>query len=78
MNSAEANLRRILIEIIARKPEGITFDALRDELESEEGIYIDGVKLRKIVAEMIREGIVCKEPSSELKKMLMKICKQTG
>lgn len=77
MSSAEKSLKEAIAKIIARNPSGITFEELRDQLETEEQIYIDGIELRKTVAEMIRQGTICKEPSPQRKKMLLKPCSQS-
>lgn len=76
MSSAEKSLREVIAKIIARNPDGLTFEELRNQLEAGEQIYIDGVELRKTVAEMIRQGTICKEPSPQRKKMLLKLCSQ--
>ncbi|MDK6028702.1 hypothetical protein QPL79_04945 [Ignisphaera sp. 4213-co] len=75
-NYAETELRTLIKKVLARNPNGLTFDYLRNELEEIEMIYVDGTKLRKIIAEMIREGTICKEPSPQLKKFVLKLCKQ--
>jgi hypothetical protein len=58
---------------LQKHTEGIVFDELRKDLEMQ-GIYVDGVMLRKIVADLIKEKIVCKEPSPKLRKMVLKLC----
>ena len=67
-------IREIVKSVLAEKRDFITFDDLRSIIEDVKNIYIDGVKLRKVVADMVREGIICKEPSAERRKLLFKLC----
>jgi hypothetical protein len=75
MSSVEELLKKRITEILKAHPKGLVFDKLREFLEEGEGIYVNGVFLRRIVASMIVEGIICKEPSETLKKMMLKLCK---
>ncbi len=72
-SSVEGTLKRRVLDILQKHTEGIVFDELRKDLEMQ-GIYVDGVMLRKIVADLIKEKIVCKEPSPKLRKMVLKLC----
>lgn len=72
-SSVESTLKRKILDILQKHAEGIIFDELREDLENQ-GIYVDGVMLRKIVADLIRGKIICKEPSPKLRKMILKLC----
>jgi len=60
-------------EILSETREGLRFEEVRDRLEST-GIYVDGYILRKIVAEMVREKVICKEVSPTKRKLLLRLC----
>lgn len=66
-------VERRVEEVLRNCRNGLTFEELRNILEVE-GIYIDGVELRGIVARMVRKGVVCKEISSSRRKLLLKLC----
>jgi len=75
VSSAEEFLRKKIVEVLKAHCEGLVFDKLREVLEEREGVYVDGVLLRRVVAIMIREGTICKEPSALIKRMLLKLCR---
>jgi hypothetical protein len=68
-------LKRKIIEILKQQHEGLVFDSLREVLEEKEGVYVEGMLIRRIVADMVREGLICREPSATLRRMLLKLCK---
>ena len=72
-SSVESTLKSKILDILQKHAEGIIFDELREDLENQ-GIYVDGITLRKIVADLIRGKIICKEPSPKLRKMILKLC----
>jgi hypothetical protein len=76
-SSVEDTLKRKILDILQKHAEGIIFDELREDMEKQ-GIYVDGIMLRKIVADLIREKIVCKEPSPKLRKMVLKLCSNSN
>ncbi|MEM4484831.1 MAG: hypothetical protein QW366_03305 [Sulfolobales archaeon] len=62
---AEFNRRLLeekILEIIKNRDE-ITFDELRELLEIE-GLYYDGLYIRRVVSDLIRRGVVAKMISS--------------
>lgn len=75
MSSVEEFLKRKIIEILKQQHEGLVFDSLREVLEEKEGVYVEGMLIRRIVADMVREGLICREPSATLRRMLLKLCK---
>ncbi|MCC6030244.1 MAG: hypothetical protein GU359_06330 [Desulfurococcales archaeon] len=62
--SEETRIKEKILMYIRKSDEGLTYDELRDLLERE-GVYIDGVCLRKIISDMIRERIIIKELSDK-------------
>ncbi len=68
----ELDLEKLVLEVVGGR--ALSFDELRDELEAQ-GIYIDGRVLRKVVAELVRRGVLCKTPSAERRKLLLHICR---
>lgn len=68
-------LRGRIVELI-RNRGALSFDELRAGLE-EQGVYIDGKVLRGVVADLLREGILYKEPSASRRKMLLKLSRST-
>uniref|UniRef100_A0A7J2U5E7 Uncharacterized protein n=1 Tax=Ignisphaera aggregans TaxID=334771 RepID=A0A7J2U5E7_9CREN len=75
MSSVEEFLKRKIIEILKQRREGLVFDNLREVLEEKEGVYVEGMLIRRIVADMVREGLICREPSATLRRMLLRLCK---
>jgi len=75
VSSVEEFLKRKIIEILKQQHEGLVFDSLREVLEEKEGVYVEGMLIRRIVADMVREGLICREPSATLRRMLLKLCK---
>ncbi|MEM1634012.1 MAG: hypothetical protein QXU60_00225 [Sulfolobales archaeon] len=65
-NLGEEFNRRLLeekiLEIIKNRDE-ITFDELRELLEIE-GLYYDGLYIRRVVSDLIRRGVIAKMISS--------------
>ncbi|MEM0043739.1 MAG: hypothetical protein QXE32_01000 [Sulfolobales archaeon] len=62
---AEFNRRLLeekILEIIKNRDE-ITFDELRELLEIE-GLYYDGLYIRRVVSDLIRRGVIAKMISS--------------
>ena len=64
-------LRKRIIELIRNKG-ALSFEELRAELENQ-GIYINGKTLRRVVADLLHEGILYKEPDAHRRKMLLKL-----
>ena len=50
-----------------------TMDELRDELERR-GIHLDGRVLRKVVANLVRAGVLCKEWDPGSKRFRLHLC----
>jgi len=75
VSSVEEFLKRKIIEILKQRREGLVFDNLREVLEEKEGVYVEGMLIRRIVADMVREGLICREPSATLRRMLLRLCK---
>ncbi|MEM0371732.1 MAG: hypothetical protein QXG46_01965 [Ignisphaera sp.] len=76
MSYSRKDVEKFIIEILTRYSDnGILFEELRNELESM-GIYIDGLFLRKTIADMIRNGIICKEVSSSKKRFYLILCRK--
>jgi hypothetical protein len=75
VSSVEEFLKRKIIEILKQRHEGLVFDNLREVLEEKEGVYVEGMLIRRIVADMVREGLICREPSATLRRMLLRLCK---
>ena len=75
VSSVEEFLKRKIIEILKQRHEGLVFDSLREVLEEKEGVYVEGMLIRRIVADMVREGLICREPSATLRRMLLRLCK---
>jgi len=75
VSSVEEFLKRKIIEILKQQREGLVFDSLREVLEEKEGVYVEGMLIRRIVADMVREGLICREPSATLRRMLLRLCK---
>jgi len=67
----ELDLEELIFKIV--RDRAVSFDELRDELEAW-GVYIDGRVLRKVVAELVRRGVLCKTPSAERRKLLLHAC----
>jgi hypothetical protein len=57
-------LRDKLVSLITNSRSGYTFDELRELLENE-GIYIDGLCLRKILSDLLRKDLIKKCLSEE-------------
>lgn len=74
MSFSEEDVVRLIKAIISQSSDGLEFEELRDYLELK-GVYVDSYILRKIIAKMIRENIVCKEVSSVKKRFLLKLCR---
>ena len=67
-------LVEIMIEIV-RARGSISFDELRQQLEEEYGIYMDGLAIRKIAADLIRRRVLCKTPNPLRRKMMLTLCR---
>jgi len=52
-------LRDKVISLISESYEGCTFDELRETFENE-GVYVDSLCLRKIISDLIRDGVIKK------------------
>jgi len=68
---SEAELEKLVLEIIGTS--ALSFDELRERIE-DRGVYLDGRILRRVVAELIRRGILCKTPFPERRKLLLHLC----
>lgn len=64
------NIEKVVIQILANYRDGLTFEELREILEYS-GYYIDGLTLRKIIANLIHSNIIYKIPSEKRKKFLL-------
>lgn len=73
MSFSRKDVEKLVKQILSTTSEGLTFEEIRNYLELK-GVYIDGLELRKIVADMIRSNTLCKEVSSNRKKLLLKLC----
>ncbi len=62
----------ILSIVRSRRP---TFRELVEELVSR-GIIVDSAEVRRVVAEMVRLGVVCKEWDSEVKRFRFYPCEE--
>ena len=65
------DLEKLVVEIL--RSGSRTFDELREELWNR-SIYVDGLVLRKVVAELVRRRVVCKEPCPERRRFLLRLC----
>lgn len=72
-SSGEEDIERIIRSILSRHSKGMEFKELREYLE-QVGIYVDGYILRKIIADMIRSGVLCKEILSNKRRFVLKLC----
>jgi len=68
------NVEKTVIEILSKNENGLSFEELRELLE-ENGYYLNGLMLRKIIAKLINNGIICKIPSEKRKKLLLTLCR---
>lgn len=68
-------LKGLVVAALERLARRVSFEELRDFLEAGMGVYVDGLLLRKVVAEMVRGGELCKEVSAERHKLLLRLCK---
>ncbi len=69
------SIDRIVLEIVkSKKP---SLDELREELESR-GLYLDGRELRKVVAEMVRMGVLCKVWDPSRRRFRLHLCIELG
>lgn len=70
MSSSNLDIKDLIIKLISRY-EVKTFFELRNMLEAS-GITVDPLVLRTIIADMVREGLLKKEVSSNSKRFLFK------
>ncbi|HIP57399.1 MAG TPA: hypothetical protein EYH02_04960 [Ignisphaera aggregans] len=68
---SEAELEKLVLEIIGTS--ALSFDELRERIE-DRGVYLDGRVLRRVVAELVRRGVLCKTPFPERRKLLLHLC----
>ncbi len=73
MSISEDIVKKVIIEILRTRPR-LSFEEIRDIIENDYGLYMDGLMLRKIMANLITKGIICKIPSEERKKLLLTLC----
>ncbi|AGE70418.1 hypothetical protein [Sulfolobus acidocaldarius] len=66
------DLKAEILKIIEENRQGITSTQIRDIL-MEKGIQFNMVEFREILADLVREGKIKKEPDYEKKKFLFKI-----
>ncbi|AHC50932.1 hypothetical protein SUSAZ_02270 [Sulfolobus acidocaldarius SUSAZ] len=66
------DLKAEILKIIEENRQGITSTQIRDIL-MERGIQFNMVEFREILADLVREGKIKKEPDYEKKKFLFKI-----
>ncbi|MCC6015809.1 MAG: hypothetical protein LM582_02050 [Desulfurococcaceae archaeon] len=74
MSFSENYVENKVVEVVRGAEKGLTFEELREYLESQ-GIYLNSVELRKVVASLIKRGTLCKYPSFERRKLLLKLCR---
>lgn len=73
----EKDVEKAIIEILAKYREGLTFEELREILE-ENGYYLNGLILRRIISSLILSHTICKSPLKERKKLLLILCRENG
>lgn len=75
MSFSEEDVENMVKQILQQFSEGLTFEELRDRLENR-GVYVDGLRLRRMLSRMIRLGVVCKRASSTKRKLLLELCRR--
>jgi len=66
------DLKDLILRLIKERGP-MTYDKLKQAL-FEMGVYVDQLEVRLLLSDLIRGGVVCKEPSPEIRKFLLKIC----
>ncbi|MEM1644799.1 MAG: hypothetical protein QXL96_02830 [Ignisphaera sp.] len=74
MSFSREDVEKLIKQILSIAFKGLTFEEIRNHLELK-GIYIDGFELRKIIADMVRNNILCKEVLLDRRKFLFKLCR---
>jgi len=69
-----ADLKDLILKLIKERGP-MTYDKLKQSL-FEMGVYVNQLEVRLLLSDLIRSGVICKEPSPEIRKFLLKICKQ--
>ena len=67
----EDKLEDLIIRVIAEK-KALTFEELRAELYRK-GIYVDNLKLRMLLADLLRNNVIVKYPDSHRMKFLFAV-----
>lgn len=70
---SEEDVEKVIKSILMNSLDGLEFEELRDRLE-DIGLYVDNYQLRKIIVNMIKNGLICKKVSAIKKKLLLKLC----
>lgn len=75
--SLKKDVEKVIMQILASRKDGLTFEELRESLEYN-GYYLDGLILRKFIAHLIRSNNICKVPSEKGKKLVLVLCEKSG
>jgi len=68
------DLKDLILKLIKERGP-MTYDKLKQTL-FKMGVYVNQLEVRLLLSDLIRSGVICKEPSPEIRKFLLKICTQ--
>ncbi|MEM1525931.1 MAG: hypothetical protein QW775_05940 [Ignisphaera sp.] len=74
MGFSRKDVEILVKQTLSTASKGLTFEEIRSYLELKR-VYVDGLELRKIIADMVRDNVLCKEVSPNRRKLLIKLCK---
>lgn len=73
MGFSRKDVEILVKQALSTASKGLTFEEIRSYLELK-GVYVNGLELRKIIADMVRDNALCKEVSPNRRKLLIKLC----